>query len=130
MILLDSNTIIHYLRGLESVVSRLQTASPRELAIPTIVAYEIEYGTLKIGSTRRRALVSALLAGLHQVPFDTEAAMESARIRIDLEARGSLIGPIDLLIAGLALSRAAVLVTNNTKEFSRVRGLRLADWTR
>lgn len=64
-----------------------------------------------------------------QVPFDGEAALESARIRIDLEARGMTIGPMDLLIAGTALSRGAILVTNNTKEFSRIKGLRLADWT-
>jgi tRNA(fMet)-specific endonuclease VapC len=112
------------------VVSRLQGASPRELAIPSIVAYEIEYGTLKIGSSRRRQIVSLLLAGIQQVPFDREAALESARIRIDLEARGLLIGPMDLLIAGTAVSRGAVLVTNNTKEFSRVKSLRLSDWTK
>jgi tRNA(fMet)-specific endonuclease VapC len=128
--LLDTNTLIHYLRGHESVVSELQRTSPRELAIPSVVAYEIEYGTLKIGSAARRAVVSGLLAGLDQVPFDHEAARESARIRIDLESRGAIIGPIDLLIAGTALSRGALLVTNNTKEFSRVKGLRLADWTR
>jgi tRNA(fMet)-specific endonuclease VapC len=128
--LLDTNTVIHYLRGQPSVVSRFQSASPRELAIPSVVAYEIEYGTLKIGSLRRRQIVSLLLAGIQQVPFDREAALESARIRIDLEARGFLIGPMDLLIAGTAVSRGAVLVTNNTKEFSRVKGLRLSDWTK
>lgn len=130
MTLLDTNTLIHYLRGRESVVTRLRGASPRELAIPSIVAYEIEYGTLKIGSSRRRAVVSELLASVAQVPFDREAALESARIRIDLEARGMVIGPIDLLIAGTAVSRGAVLVTNKTKEFSRIKGLRLSDWTK
>lgn len=64
-----------------------------------------------------------------RVPFDHEAH-EAARIRVELERHGSAIGPIDLLIAGTALSRGAILVTNNTREFSRVKGLRLADWTR
>jgi predicted nucleic acid-binding protein len=59
-----------------------------------------------------------------------DAARESARIRLELEARGVLIGPIDLLIAGTAVSRGAILITNNTKEFSRVKGLRLSDWTK
>lgn len=130
MTLLDTNTLIHYLRGQEFVISRLQGASPRDLAIPTIVAYEIEYGTLKIGPSRRRVIVSQLLASIEQVPFDREAATESAKIRVDLESRGFLIGPMDLLIAGTALSRGATLVTNNTKEFSRIKNLRLADWTR
>lgn len=130
MTLLDTNTLIHYLKGQESVVSWFHLTPPRELAIPSLVAYEIEFGTLKAGSSIRRTIVSGLLANLGQVPFDHEAAQESARIRIDLEARGAVIGPIDLLIAGTALSRGATLVTNNTKEFSRVKGLRLADWTR
>lgn len=94
-----------------------------------MVVYELEYGTLKTGSPRRRAVVSELLAGLAQVPFDANAALEAARIRIELEGRGQMIGPIDLLIAGTAVSRGAVLVTSNTKEFSRVKGLRLSDWT-
>jgi len=128
--LLDTNTLIHYLKGEASVVSRFQLTPPRELGIPSVVAYEIEFGTLKVGSSPRRTIVSGLLANLSQVPFDHEAAQESARIRIDLEARRAVIGPIDLLIAGTALSRGATLVTNNTKEFSRVKGLRLTDWTR
>ena len=129
MTLLDTNTLIYYLRGHESVVVRLQAAPPREIAIPSLVAYEIEFGTLKIGSPRRRALATALFAGLSQIPFDHDAARESARIRLDLEARGLVIGPIDLLIAGTATSRGATLVTSNTQEFSRIKGLRLLDWT-
>jgi tRNA(fMet)-specific endonuclease VapC len=128
--LLDTNTLIHYLRGHPAVVARLQSAPPQQIAIPSIVAYEIEYGTFKIGGARRREIVSQLLAGLQQVPFDRAAALESARIRIDLEARGLLIGPMDLLIAGTAVSQGAVLATNNTKEFSRVKSLRLSDWTK
>ena len=129
MILLDTNTLIYYLKGQESVVTRFRAASRREVAIPSVVAYEIEYGTLKIGSARRRSVVTELLAGLPQVPFDHEAAIESARIRIELEARGIVIGPIDLLIAGTAVSRGAMLATSNTKEFSRIKDLRLLDWT-
>ena len=130
MILLDTNILIQYMKGLDSVVQRLQDASPREVAIPSVVACELEYGTLKTGSARRRAMASGLLAKFTQVPFDREAASEAARIRVELERQGTVIGPMDLLIAGTATSRGAVLVTNNTGEFSRVKGLRLADWTR
>jgi tRNA(fMet)-specific endonuclease VapC len=130
LILLDTNILIQYMKGLDSVVQRLQGASPREVAIPSVVACELEYGTLKTGSARRRAVASALLEKFTQVPFDHEAAREAARIRVELEAQGMVIGPMDLLIAGTATSRAAVLVTNNTREFSRVAGLRLADWNR
>jgi tRNA(fMet)-specific endonuclease VapC len=130
MTLVDANTVIHYLRGREPVVSRWQAASPRELAIPSVAAYEIQYGILKNGSPGRQSVISELLAGLEHVAFDREAARESARIRVELEGRGLIIGPMDLLIAGTALSRNATLVTNNTKEFSRIKGLRLSDWTK
>ena len=130
MILLDTNTLIYYIRGIESVIKRFQAAPRSQLGIPSIVAYEIEYGALKTGSPRRRTVTENLLAGMTQIPFDAAAAAQSARIRIELENRGNVIGPLDLMIAGTAMSCDAVLVTNNTREFSRVRGLRLADWTR
>jgi tRNA(fMet)-specific endonuclease VapC len=56
--------------------------------------------------------------------------MAAARIRIDLEARGLAIGPADVMIAATAVTRGAILVTGNTREFSRVRGLRIIDWTK
>ena len=130
MILLDTNTLIAYIKGDDSVVARLQAARPSEVAIPSVVAYELEYGTLKVPSAKRRGLVSGLLGGLTQATFDHEAARAAARIRVNLEARGMVIGPMDLLIAGTALSTGATLVTANTREFSRVTGLRLIDWTR
>ena len=95
-----------------------------------MVAYEILFGTLKAGSSSRRAVVAKLLAALRQIPFDAEAAQEAAKVRFELESSGLVIGPLDLLIAGTALSRGATLVTNNTREFSRVRGLRLSDWSK
>lgn len=129
MKLLDSNTIINYLRGQEPVVSRMQRPAKGSLGIPSAVAYELEYGTLKGGSPRRRAILLDVFSDLVHVPFDHEAALEAARIRVELERQGIVIGPMDLLIAGTALSRGAVLVTNDTNEFSRVKGLRLEDWT-
>jgi tRNA(fMet)-specific endonuclease VapC len=129
MICPDANTVVHYLKGRQPVVSRWLAESPADLAIPSVVAYEIEYGTLRIGTAGRRSAVSGLLRNLVQVPFDDDAARSAAQIRFHVESRGLTIGPLDLLIAGTALSRNAVLATNNTREFSRVEGLRLVDWT-
>ena len=56
MILLDSNTVIHYFRGFESVIRRFQMTARRELRIPSIVAYEVEFGALQTGSARRRTV--------------------------------------------------------------------------
>ena len=98
-------------------------------AIPSVVGYELEYGTLRIASPQRRRILLRMLRSLEEIPFDREAARESARVRVDLERRGIVVGPLDLLIAGTALSRGAALATNSTREFSRIRGLRLEDWT-
>jgi tRNA(fMet)-specific endonuclease VapC len=128
--LLDSNTLIHYLQGREPVVKRMKAASPRDLRLPSVAAYELAYGTLKCGSDRRKGVMEAIFGDLAQAPFDAAAATEAANIRVELEAQGLTIGPLDLMIAATALSLGATLVTNNTREFSRIKGLRLEDWTK
>ncbi len=127
MILLDTNTIVHYIKGDPGVVSKFHAATPGELAVPSIVVYELERGTLKSGSKRKK-LVENVLRELDVVPFDEGAALESARIHVELESRGALIGPMDLLIAGIARYSGATLVTNNTGEFSRIKKLRTENW--
>jgi tRNA(fMet)-specific endonuclease VapC len=72
--------------------------------------------------------VNSVIGTLQHIPFDSQAARETAQIRFDLERKGALIGPLDLLIAGIAISRNAILVSDNTKEFARIKGLRLEDW--
>lgn len=128
MTLLDSNILIHCLKGREPAASRFRDAIPSELAIPAIVAYELEYGTLKVTGTGRRRILSQMLDALEVVQLDRKAAREAARIRVELERRGVVVGPLDLLIAGTALSRGDVLATSTIREFSRIKGLRLEDW--
>jgi tRNA(fMet)-specific endonuclease VapC len=128
--LLDSNTLIHYLQGREPVVARVKAASRHDLRLPSVAAYELAYGSLKSGSQRRKRVMEAIFTDLEQAPFDSAAAAEAARVRVELEKRGVAIGPLDLLIAATALSLGATLVTNNTREFSRIGGLRLEDWTK
>lgn len=62
------------------------------------------------------------------MPFDPDAARESARVRALLEAQGQPIGPYDVFLAGQALAQSLILVTDNTREFSRVPGLTLENW--
>jgi tRNA(fMet)-specific endonuclease VapC len=127
--LLDTNVIVHYLKGDPAIVDRIHNASRGELAIPAIVVYELEYGTLRSRfPARRRRELEAGMAHIQQVSFDSAAAMAAAKIRFELERQGSSIGPLDILIAGTAVSRGAALVTNNAPEFSRVPGLRVLDW--
>src|SRR5262249_18411565 len=100
LILLDTNTIIHYIKGSVPVVQRFQMTSRHELRIPSLVAYELEYGALHTGSGRRRTATRSILAAVPQIPFDSDAAHEAVRIRLDLERRGLMTAPLDLLILG------------------------------
>lgn len=131
MILLDTNVLIHIMQDRPAVVAKVKATPSNELAISAITRYEIENGLLRLGNPLpRRKVVHNLCRDMELVPFDEAAALEAAQIRVDLETKGQVIGPLDLLIAGTARSRGAVLVTNNMKEFSRVAGLRCEDWTR
>ena len=67
-------------------------------------------------------------ARLPVIPYDAHAADHTAQIRSELASRGTFIGPYDAMIAGNARSQGLIVVTNNTREFSRVEGLRVEDW--
>ena len=73
-------------------------------------------------------MIEAFLENVEVLPFDPPAAREAGEIRAHLTEAGTLIGAYDLLIAGHARSLGAMLVTNNVREFSRVRDLRLENW--
>jgi len=129
MYALDTNTLIYFFKGMGNVAQRLLAVPPASIAIPTIVLYEIETGIAKSGNPeRRRAQLGTLLEVVSLLPFDAAAARQAALIRTELENAGSPIGPLDILIAGTARAHHAVLVTCNTREFSRVAGLGLEDW--
>jgi tRNA(fMet)-specific endonuclease VapC len=131
MLILDSNTISYYFRGDPQVVPRLQALRPAEVGVPAIVEYELRYGLLRMTSDAaapRLAALAQLLRPMQLLPFDSECAAQAARIRVDLEALGTPIGPHDTLIAATALRHQATLVTRNTREFSRVPGLQWVNW--
>ena len=96
--------------------------------VPSPVAFELYYGGFK---SRERARNLGLLdeIAFEIVPFDAADARAAGAIRADLAARGLPIGPYDVLIAGQALARGLVLVTANTREFARVEGFAIEDWS-
>jgi tRNA(fMet)-specific endonuclease VapC len=107
----------------------MAAVSPDECGISTITAYELHTGVEKCARPdKERAKVELLLATVHQLPFETEAAKEAARVRAVLESNGLMIGPYDVLLAGQALASSLILVTANTGEVSRVLGLTLENW--
>ncbi len=126
---LDSNSLIHALKGVGRVRQRLLACDPRLISIPAVVAFEIEYGTLKAGNPeRRRKELGLLLSTVRILPFDLRDAEIAARLRVELEKRGEAIGQMDFMIAATALANDCVLITNNRAEFSRVPKLRIEDW--
>ncbi len=100
-----------------------------DCGISAVSTYELFTGLIKCGNAAvELPKIQTLLAEVRELAFDSAASFEAAKIRVALEAAGQIIGPYDLLIAGHALALNLILVTNNTKEFIRVRGLRLEDW--
>lgn len=99
------------------------------LRLSSLVVAEREFGAVHHASGQRfRPAFEALLAALPIEPFTREDAAIYARIRSNLEKRGQGIGPIDTLIAAQALRLGATVVTHNTRDFSRVPGLKFEDW--
>lgn len=129
MYLLDTNTLIYFFKDMGNVASTLLSKSPKDIAIPAIVLYELEVGIAKSSKPQtRQQQLETLISRIIILPFAKKEAEAAAAIRAKLEKSGTPIGPYDTLIAGIALSSNATLVTHNTKEFSRVEGINIEDW--
>jgi tRNA(fMet)-specific endonuclease VapC len=93
------------------------------------VLYELQYGAAKsLRPTENRQQVEAFPERLEVLDFDAGKALHAGEIRAEFERAGNTMGAYDLLIAGHARSRGLIVVTNNTREFERVDGLRLENW--
>lgn len=129
MFALDTNTVIYFFKGLGRVGDRLLFTRPSEIAIPAVVLFELENGIAQSSSPgKRRSQLDTFLGAVTILPFDKVAAQAAAHTDAALRKTGKAIGPMDTLIAGIALAHDATLVTHNTSEFRRVRGLRVEDW--
>jgi tRNA(fMet)-specific endonuclease VapC len=133
--LLDTNVCIALINGTSDRARRRYiqaSVSPILPCVSSIVAHELWYGVAKSGrvsqnANRLAAFLNHAVAVLDFSPLDAQAAGE---IRAELERNGKRIGEYDTLIAGQAFSRNLVLVTANTREFVRVKGLTVEDWTK
>ena len=129
MYALDANTVIYYFKGKGRVAERLLACAPSEVALPSVVLYELEVGVNKsLHGKKRREQLDMLLRHVRILPFGASEARVTAELRAELEQTGLGIGPLDTLIAGTALAHGAILVTRNVYEFSRVHGLRYENW--
>lgn len=129
--LFDTNAVIALLKNASpSLSGRVGMAQRDDLGLSSVVMYELFFGAYRSRQIERNLRVlRTFQRDFVVVDFDTEDACEAGAIRADLARSGTPIGPYDLLIAGQAKARGLCLVTNNTREFSRVPGLRIEDWT-
>jgi tRNA(fMet)-specific endonuclease VapC len=128
--MLDTNACIHVINDRPPEVrQRLLQSEPTEVAISQIVHYELAYGVCNSTQPEKnQANLDHFLKYVQVLDWGDEEAATAAQIRCHLQRIGQPIGPYDLLIAAHARSLDAVLVTHNTREFSRVEGLRIEDW--
>ncbi len=128
---LDTDICIFALKGqFPSIRKHMAAHPPHGIKVPSVVKAELLLGVHKSANPRQaHTIVEFFLAPLEIIPFDDSCAVVYAKIRHDLEKKGRLIGPNDLIIAATTLAHQGSLITHNTKEFSRVSGLKLQDWT-
>ncbi len=129
--MLDTCICVEYLRGRnEKLRSKVNSCDLRQIKIPVIVLAELLHGAYhskRISENLKETI--DFIADFEVVPFGAAEADAYARIRASLESKGQPISDNDMFIAAAAITRNAALVTNNTREFSRIDGLKLDDWT-
>jgi tRNA(fMet)-specific endonuclease VapC len=128
--LFDTNICIRILKGNDQkILDRISATGDDEICISSIVKFELLYGALK--SQRKEENLKKLqnfFNCFEILPFDAKIAVKAAEIRVLLENSGTPIGPMDLLIAATAIHNNLILVTHNTREFSRINDLHFEDW--
>lgn len=131
--LLDTNAWSHLARRTSKpLFHRFRETPADQIILSAIAWFELQYGVALAGAAGKQhveTVLSTLAAQNRIIPFDDDAAAAAAGVRASLKTAGTPIGAYDVLLAGHALALGAVLVTNNTREFKRVKGLRLEDWT-
>jgi tRNA(fMet)-specific endonuclease VapC len=127
--MLDTNIISDLIRNPQGrAAKRIAKVAEDDICTSIIVAAELRYGCAKSGSRRLLKAVEDLLGEINVLPFDVPADAEYGGIRSELEAAGKSIGGNGLLIAAHAYAAGATIVTANTDEFKRIRGLNVENW--
>lgn len=127
--MLDTNIISNIIRNpFGPAAQRIEQADPKALCTSIVVAGELRYGCAKKGSVKLLARVESILDMLAILPLGVPVDAEYGDIRAELEAAGQSIGLNDLLIGAHAYALGMTLVTDNVREFARIRGLHVENW--
>lgn len=128
--LLDTNVLSDLIRRPHGVITRrISLEGEDNVCTSIIVASELRFGARKRGSEQLTRQLDLVLSAIQVMPFEAPADRLYGKIRVDLEKRGAPIGPNDMFIAAQALALDCTLVTRNVREFSRVPGLKVDDWS-
>jgi tRNA(fMet)-specific endonuclease VapC len=129
--LLDTNVISRMVRDpVGPEVRKLRESEPGTLVTSILVAAELRFGYVRRRSAKLERMIEDILVTVEVLDWTDPCDRCYAALRTDLERRGALIGPMDMLIAAHALALDAVLVTDNEREFRRVAGLKVENWIR
>ena len=130
LFLLDTNICIYIINQRpDSVFKKFKKVSLDNILISSVTEYELRYGVEKSQKSEKNLVIlNDFLAFLNIVPFDSLSSSIAASIRCTLEKKGQMIGPYDLLIASQAIANGYTLVTNNEKEFKRIKDLKIENW--
>ena len=112
------------------VAQKIVSVGESAICTSIIVAGELHFGARKLGSERLSNQLNAILSAIEILPLEEPADHRYGELRADLEKRGVIIGPNDMLIAAHALMLDCVVVTANEREFSRVASLKVENWLR
>jgi tRNA(fMet)-specific endonuclease VapC len=128
--LLDTNICIYIIKKKpESVIKRFQKLKPDSVAISSITLSELYFGVAKSSRPNENMIaLQEFISPLDILDFTNSDAIVYGKIRNSLEKKGAPIGSMDLLIASIAKNQDLILVTNNTKEFSRITDLKIENW--
>src|SRR5262249_31238095 len=129
--MLDTTICIHVIRKRpRSVLDRFASHAVGDIGVSTITLAELEYGvSASSRPAKNREALDQFMSPLDLVPFDREATSMYGRLRATLEKREQTIGSMDLLIAAHAVRLDVRLITHHVREFGRVPGLKIEDWT-
>lgn len=130
--MLDTDTCIFLMRGESpSLESKVQSVALAQQVMSVVTFAELTYGVLASSGAKRKQnqqVLDSLALHLSVLDWPQSAAQHYAEIRLDLKKRGAQLGAADLMIAAHARALGAFVVTNNTKDFGRVKGLQVENW--
>ena len=131
MYLLDTNICIYIIKKKPAnVLKILKTKIKKDIFISAITVAELEYGVAKSSYPEKNKIsLIEFLSIFTILNFDDNDAVEFGMIKSNLSKKGILIGPMDLLISAQAKSKELILVTNNVKEFERVKSIKIENWS-